>query len=131
MPPCGALATLAVFTTVRFGWRASVTGGALVQRAGSGATQPGSPPVTLAVFTTVAVFVLVAFKVTTVWLAAPAATPAALVQVIVAGPTAVVGVHTQPAQLVRPVMLSPAGTVSVIVVGAAEATGPLLLTTIV
>ena len=102
-----------------------------MQRAGSGATHPGSPPVTLAVLVTVAVFVLVAFNVTTVWLAAPAATPAALVHVIVAGPVAVVGVHTQPAPLVRPVMLSPAGTVSVIVVGAAEATGPLLLTTIV
>ena len=89
-----------------------------MQRAGSGATQPGSPPVTLAVFTTVAVFVLVALRVTTVWLLAPAATPAALVQLIVAGPTAVVGVHTQPAPLVRPVMLNPDGTVSVIVVGA-------------
>ena len=110
---------------------ASVTGGALVQRAGSGATHPGSPPVTLAVFTTVAVFVLVALRVTTVWFTTAAATPAALVQVIVAGPVAVVGVQTQPAPFVRPVMLNPAGTVSVIVVGAAEATGPLLLTTIV
>ena len=101
-----------------------------MQRAGSGATQPGSPPVTLAVLVTVVVLVLVAFNVTTVWLTAPAATAAVAVQVIVAGPTALVGVHVQLAPLVRLVIVKPAGTVSVITVGRVEATGPELLTTI-
>ena len=76
LPPAGAVATLAVFTTTRFGWLESVTVTVLVQRAGSGATHPGSPLVTLAVLATLVVEVLVALSVTTVWLAAPAATPA-------------------------------------------------------
>ena len=46
------------------------------------------------------------------------------------GPDTVVGVHTHPLPLVKPTMLKPAGTVSVIVVGAPDATWPLLLTTI-
>ena len=128
VPPAGAVATLAVFTTTRFGWLESVTVTVLVQRAGSGAIQPGSPLVTLAVLATLVVEVLVALRVTTVWLAAPAATPAAFVQLIVAGPVAVVGVHTQPAPLVRPVMFTPAGTASVMTVLAALAPSPPLLT---
>jgi hypothetical protein len=74
--------------------------------------------------------VLVAFKVTTAWFEAPAATPVARVHVIVPGPVTVVGVHVQFAALVSPVIVKPAGTVSLITVGEPLATGPLLLTTI-
>ena len=106
MPFWGALATLAVLTIVTFAWLLSVTCGALMQRAGSGATQPGSPPVTLAVLVTAVVLVLVAFNVTTGWLTAPAATAAVAVHVtrlVVPLPTsgsAEEGVHVQlPPQL--------------------------------
>jgi hypothetical protein len=126
VPFCGALATLAVFTTVKLGAELSVTGGALVQRAGSGATQPGSPVVTVAVFVTVAVLVLVAFNVTTVSAAVLPAIAVARVHVIVPGPVTVVGVHVQPAPLVSPVIVKPAGTVSVITGAALLATGPVL-----
>ena len=97
MPPCGALATLAVLTTVKFGALESVTGGALVQRDGSGATQPGSPPVTVATLLTVAVDGVGAFKVATRWFTAPAATPPALVQVMFAGPAPAAARHVPPA----------------------------------
>jgi len=118
-----------VQTTVLAMSAASATVTVLVQRAGSGATQAGSPLVTLAVLLTLPVVVLVAFRVTTVSLLVSAATPPALVQVMVAGPVAVTGVQAQPLPLVNPVMLTPAGTASTILEFAAEATGPVLLIT--
>lgn len=107
--PAAPLATLADLFTTRLGWLASVTVTVLVQRAGNGATQAGSPLVTVAVLATLPVDVLVAFSVTTGSLLTPAPTPAALVQLIVAGPLAVVGVQFHPAPAARPVILTPAG----------------------
>jgi hypothetical protein len=112
--------------TTRFGWLASVTVIEPVQRAAAG--QAESPLVALAVLTTLLVEVLVAFNVTTVSLLAPAATPVAFVHTIEPTPVTVVGVHDQPVPLVKAVMLTPAGTVSVMTVLAALATGPVLLT---
>jgi len=108
--PAAPVATLAVLLTTRLGWLASVTVTVLVQRAGSGATQAGSPEVTVAVLATLPVDVLVALSVTTFSLLAPALTPAALVQLMVAGPVAVAGVQFQPAPATSPVILTPAGT---------------------
>ena len=75
LAPEAALAMLAIFEIVKFGWLASGTVVVPVQRAGSGATQPGSPVVVVAVLVTLLVPVLVTVKVTTVALTAPAATP--------------------------------------------------------
>ena len=83
-----------------------------MQRAGSGAIQAGSPLVMFAVLVTLPALVFVTFSVTTVSATKAGATPNALVQVIVARPTAVVGVHTQPAPLTRLVRLTPAGSTS-------------------
>ena len=123
----GVQATVLVMSGVL----SSVTVTVLVQRAGSGATQAGSPLVTLAVLATLLVEVFVAFNVTTGWLLAPAATPVALVQLMLPGPVSVLGVQVQPVPLLSPVMVTPAGTLSVTTVLAALATGPLLLTLIV
>ena len=90
----------------------SLTTAVLVQRAGSGATQAGSPEVTVAVLDTLALLVLVTFSVTTFDAAAAGARPAALTQLMVAAPVAVVGVQVQPAAFVSPVSVTPAGSAS-------------------
>ena len=120
-----------VQTTVLAMSAASATVTVLVQRAGSGATHAGSPLVTFAVLITLPVTVFVALNVTTVSLLVRAATPADLVQVMLAGPVAVPGVQVQPEPLTRPVMLIPAGTASTMLVLEADPTGPVLLTTMV
>jgi hypothetical protein len=102
----------------------------LVHRAGNGTTHPASPLLTLTVLATLVVEVLLAVNVTTVSLA-PAATPAAFVHVIVPAPTTlggIPGVHTQPAPAAAAVIVTPAGTLSVITVFTLLPTGPVLLT---
>ena len=109
--------------------RLSSTVAVAEQRAGGVvAVHAGSPLVTVARLVTLPLPVLVALSVTTVSLVAPIATPAALVHEIVAGPTAEVGVQTQPLPLTRLLIVTPEGTVSVMTVPCRLAPGPPLLT---
>ena len=132
MAPEAALATLAILVMVKFGV-ASLTTTVLEQRAGSGATQAGSPVVTDAVLEMLAVLVLVTLSVAILVAAAPGASPAAAVQVTVvvvplptSGNAPVDDTHAQPAATPATLLtVIPAGITSVIAVGEAEVAVPV------
>ena len=128
LAPEAALATLAIFEIVKFGWLASVTVTVPVQRNAAG--QAGSPAVMEAVLEILVVLVFVTLNVAIGVAAAPGASPAAAEQTTFAAPlpasgSAAEGVHVHPAATaVILVSVIPVGMTSVIEVGEADVAVP-------